>query len=311
MEKASFTVSESEAGQSLFKYLKKVLSTAPLAFIYRLLRKKDVRVNDVKVDGDHLLEENDLVTLYLNKEQTEQFIRPYKFFHLPPTFQVVYEDENVLLVDKPRGLIVHSSTKEKDVTLANMVLTYLEAKGEFSSEARGYIPSPVARIDEDTAGIVLFSKKLSVHQVLATAFTSDSFVNRMYRLVVYGIVKDDKGTIELSLAKTNGVVIADNNGKKAKTVYHVLKRGPDKTYLEAHLLTGRQHQIRVHFASLGFPLVGDQKYGKKDAPPLALNAYSLSFNRLPAPLTYLNGLTFTADHTAELLNILGGSNERN
>lgn len=311
MVKKTFTVTSLDNGQRIDKYLKKILNSAPSNLIYKLLRTKDVRVNNKKISPDYLLSEGDIVFIFLTDAQAEEFLLEYTFATVEPEFDVVYEDENILAVNKKSGLLVHPSEKKKEFTLNNMVLTYLSRKGEFNNEIRSYIPSPVARIDQDTTGIVVFSKKQSVHQMLATAFTTESEVKRVYRAVVYGRIDNVEGEINFPLIKEDGMVKVSQAGKVAITRYKVIARGKDKTYVEAILLTGRQHQIRVHFKALGHPIVGDKKYGNKnDAYRLALNAYSLAFNKLEFPLSYLNAKELIADDTAYLEKILGDENER-
>ena len=306
MVKVTFIVSDKDALQRVDKYLKKIMPTAPENLIYKLLRTKDVRVNNKKVQGDYILQESDVIFVFVTEAQAEEFFVPYTFKEVTPTFKLVYEDENIIAIHKPAGLLVHPTAQEKEMTLTNMVLTYLKRKGEFIETARGYIPSPVSRIDQDTDGIIVFAKKQNVHQILANAFMTPNQVRRVYKAVVHGRIDKVEGTINLSLAKQKGKVVVDNEGRNATTFYRVEEKTSTKSLIEVELLTGRQHQIRVHFQSIGHPLVGDQKYGPaNESGALALNAYSLTFNNLPSPLDYLNGKTFIADNTLKLKKRLG------
>lgn len=305
MEKIQFIVSDSDENQRIHKYLKKVMREAPASFIFGLLRKKDVRVNNIKIHENYLLNEGDRVVIYLTSQQKEDFIKPYTFHFINEQLNIVFEDENILVINKRQGLPVHSTNNEKEITLTNAVLTYLYNKGEYDPESKGYTPSPVSRIDQETTGVVIFSKKLSVHQSLAASFSDKESIRREYRLVVHGIINQDKETITLPLIKEEGVVYVSERGKATTTKYEVLKRSKNYTYVKAILLTGFSNQIRVHFNASGYPLVGDRKYGKKDRyPRLALNAYLVSFTNLGEPLQYLNGKKIIADDTNYLINIL-------
>ena len=159
MEKSSFFVTELDASQRIDKYLKKMMPSAPLNFIYKLLRTKDVRVNNKKVPANYILNVDDEIIIFLTSEQKAEFITPYAFFIAEPTFGLIYEDDNILVVNKPAGLLVHPTSAEKVITLTNMVLTYFYKQGRFDPAQRGYIPSPVSRIDEETSGVVIFAKK--------------------------------------------------------------------------------------------------------------------------------------------------------
>lgn len=305
MEKLTFVITNIDAGQRLDKYLKKIMPTAPQSFIYKLIRIKDVKVNSKKSDANYILEEDDTVVIFLTKEQVTDFIVSYTFTKIHRPLNIIFEDENILVINKEAGLLVHGTETESELTLTNIVLTYLSDKGEFDPKKRGYIPSPVSRLDRETSGIVIFSKRQSAHQALANAFTKENDVLRLYRLVVCGTLKVDEGVIDLPLKRENSLTIPADDGQNALTHYRVIKRGLTKTYVEARLLTGRQHQIRAHFSAINHPLVGDLKYGSPTLGPLALNAYKVVFIALPSPLDYLNGHEFIADNTAPLLKELG------
>lgn len=154
----SFEISKSEEGQTLFKFVKKVLPLAPLGFIEKLFRIRDVKVNAVREEKNRILQEGDRVDIYLNDRQWADFTeekREVRFFVDPET---VYEDENLLIVNKPRGLLVHGDKNEKRITLTNMVLSYFHRKGEFSFDAGGFVPALAHRIDRNTSGLVIFGK---------------------------------------------------------------------------------------------------------------------------------------------------------
>lgn len=297
MIEQKFTVTSLDANQRIDKYLRKILPKAPLSFIYTLIRKKDVKVNGVRIKGEYIIKIDDEIVLYLTKKQHNDFIEPYHFEQVVQQPKIVYEDENIVVVNKPQGMPVHQTMIKNTLTLVNIVLSYLFSKGEFNPDNRGYIPSPISRIDLETDGIVVFAKSQIAHQLLAEAFTSPENIVRRYLLVIHGILHGG-GLFDDKLAKNARQTTISEEGKTALTKYHVLKTGKTKTLVEAWLLTGRSNQIRVHFSANGYPIVGDRKYGiKDDAPYLALNAISLMFKTLPPPLSYLNSKEFIADNS--------------
>ena len=178
MIKKQFVITKQDAQQRLDKYLNKILNAAPLSFIYKLLRKNDVKVNNKKTTINYIVKERDVVTVYLTEEQNETFISDYYFSYVKEPLAIVYEDENVIVINKARGIPVHQTAHEKERTLTNIVLSYLYDKQQFDPKKRGYIVSPVARIDQETTGIVVFAKKQSVHQQLARAFQNENEVIR-------------------------------------------------------------------------------------------------------------------------------------
>lgn len=302
MIKKEYVITAQDANQRLDKYLVKVLNAAPRSFIYKLIRKNDIKVNNKKTAANYIIRINDVVTVYLTDEQAETFISAYHFIYINEKPVIIYEDENIIVINKARGIPIHQTNLIKERTLTNIVLSYLFDKDEFNPDNRGYIPSPVARIDQETTGVVIFAKKQSTHQQLAAAFQTEKEVIRKYHLIVYGILGKDEDVINLSLIKKASVVYPDKTGLRSLTKYKVLQRYNKKTLVEATLITGRSNQIRVHFAALGYPLVGDTKYGvETDTNELALNAYKLAFTNLKPPLAYLNGKEFIANN--EFINI--------
>lgn len=306
MEKLTFKISSLDHNQRIDKYLKKQLPNAPLNFIYRLFRLKDVRVNGARINEAYILKDQDEVTLFLTAAQKNDFITPYEFNSSTLTSPIVYEDEHIIVINKLRGLLIHSDINEQVETLTNQVLTYLSRKNEFNVKERGYIPSPIGRIDKNTSGIVVFAKTLLVNQQLSQAL-ANSKVERVYLAVIHGKV-DTKGTLNYALTKESngrGLVNVDYEGKESITKYIKLKEFDDYSYVEIKLETGRSNQIRVHFAHIGHPLVGDHKYGSQDGfSTLCLHHHKLRFLNLEGGLQYISKLQFIAPLPSDIAEII-------
>lgn len=306
MEKLSYKISMLDHNQRIDKYLKKQLPNAPLNFIYRLFRLKDVRVNGVRINEAYILKDQDEVTLFLTAAQKNDFIVPYDFNPSTLKSPILYEDERILVVNKVRGLLIHSDINEQVETLTNQVLTYLSGKNEFDGKERGYIPSPIGRIDKNTSGIVVFAKTLLVNQQLSQALANGE-VDRVYLALIHGKV-DTKGTLNYALSKESngrGLVNVDDEGKESITQYKKLKEFDGYSYVEIKLETGRSNQIRVHFAHIGHPLVGDHKYGSHDGfSTLCLHHHKLRFLNLEGDLQYISKLQLSAPLPGDIEQII-------
>lgn len=305
MEKITFQISDLDANQRIDKYLKKQLSRAPANFIYRLFRLKDIKVNGKKVNPEYIINANDEITIYLTAEQKSDFIQEYHFVNVELTSPVIYEDENILVVNKLTGILVHADINEQDNTLTNQVLSYLATKDQFDPTNRGYIPSPINRIDKNTSGVMVFAKKQEIHQELSKAL-HDNQVKRRYIALVHGAIHGS-GTIEKKLQKEHerGLVEINEEGRNAITHYKVLHNFQNHTLVDVLLETGRSNQIRVHFSSINHPLVGDQKYGKIDGfKYLCLHHYSLTFYNMKGTAAYLNQRELEAPLSEEFKSTL-------
>lgn len=314
-----FKVSKEESGQTLEKYVKKVLNYAPLSFIYKLFRKKDIKINGHWADMKTIINEGDEIKIYATDEQLSSFTKEKELVKEDVISDlIVYEDENVLIVNKPRNLLViKDETNQK--SLNDMVLSYLYLKGEYDPKVDlAFTPGPAHRIDRNTSGLVIFGKNIKTLQYLYQVIKEKEVISKHYIALVKGIVESD-GEVNAPLKKdesTNKVVVAAKNdgGKEAKTSYHVIKAFNDYTLLDLTLYTGRTHQIRVHMAYIGHPLVGDAKYGDYQVnhqfekeyhfKNQFLHASEIHFGQLEAPLQYLSKKCFKVPLNDEFNDII-------
>jgi len=311
-------ITSKDANQRADKYLKKYLNEAPLSFIYKLFRKKDVKINKHWIKENYILQEGDELAIYISDQQLEEFNKPKEIKKVNLNHPIIYEDENILIIDKPRGLLVHGDENEKVVTLANEVINYLYFKGEYNPNDKGFTPAPAHRLDRNTSGLVVFAKNLISLQELEELFKNKDNISKEYLALVKGKV-DHKLEIDSSLLKDEktGTVRISKYGKSALTFVEKVKFYGDFTLVNIKILTGRTHQIRVHLASVDHPVVGDSKYGdfkiNKEFKDLYgfenqfLHAYKLSFKKIDGHLAYLSNKSFESvlpDYEQKLLSRL-------
>ena len=312
-----FIINDSESGLTLEKYAFKVLKTAPMSFIYKLFRKKDIKVNGHHQDKKYRLSSGETVAIYISEQQFEEFLKDKE---LVPNTKIkdwiVYEDDNVLFINKPKGLLVQKSNPH-DESLDQYVIEYLMATNQYDpNKEKGFVPGPAHRLDRNTSGLVVFGKNHNALTLLFDLFKNHDLINKHYLALVVGQVEKEKDTIDAPLYKdeeTNTVRVA-KNGKSSKTVYKLIKKYNEYSLLDVTLLTGRTHQIRVHMAYINHPIIGDNKYGDFDANKIFkqkygfssqfLHAYKMGFGDLPAPLTNLSRKEFTAEPREDIADIL-------
>lgn len=312
----SFIIKKEEEGQTLEKFVKKALSEAPLSFIYKLFRKKDVKVNGHWQDKKYLVSTGEEISIYITDSQLEEFKRQVESKQVEDiTNWIIYEDENILLVNKPRGVLVQKNIEDSNA-LDEMVISYLLNKGEYDPNKNlGYKPAPAHRLDRNTAGIVVFGKNIATLRYLSEALNDKSVISKRYLALVKGEISKD-GEINAPLLKNSKSqrVSVSNEGKPSITRYKVVETFKGYTLLEVELLTGRTHQIRVHMAYINHPVVGDSKYGDYELNKLLeskygfknqfLEAYQLDFHKLNNPLKYLSGRSFKISLNDEFLNLI-------
>ena len=304
--KTSVTVTRNDAGQRLDKFLTKTYKALPMTMLYKAIRKKDVRLNGKRCEAADRLNEGDVIGLFLPDDVLTQTAPTYEFMHASKTLDVVYEDDNILLLNKKVGLLVHPDDREFRDTLIFRVQRYLYEKGEYDPAAENsFAPALVNRIDRNTAGIVIAAKTATALRILNDKLKNRE-IQKYYQCIVHGKMPKREDTLEGYLEKNeaqNRVYISDKAKAGARTIrtrYRVLGERDGFSLLEIHLLTGRTHQIRAHLASIGHPLLGDGKYGTNALnkgtgfDKQALCSYRLKFDfTTPADeLDYLNGKEF-------------------
>lgn len=298
-----FTIDLANEGQRIEKFVRRYLPDAPLGFIYKTFRKKDIKINGHWVNKDAVLHTGDVVRIYVTDQQLADFTHPKAVERKPFNHPIVYEDDQVLIVNKPAGLLVMGDHNEKRVTLENDVLAYLYGKGEFDPNEATFVPSPAHRLDRNTAGIIVFGKTAAALQELTRLFKERTNLDKRYLALVKGIPSPE-GTIDAPLKKDGdrGLVVVAKDGKEAVTKYRLRETFGKVSLVECELLTGRTHQIRVHLASIGHPIVGDGKYGDFETNRYFhthygidrqfLIAYRLTFKEIEEPLHYFSNRTF-------------------
>ena len=312
-----FIINDSENGLTLEKYVFKVLKTAPMSFVYKVFRKKDVKVNGHHQDKKYRLASNDVVAIYIAEQQFEEFSKDKELVpNLKIKDLIIYEDKNVLFVNKPRGLLVQKSNPG-DESLDQSVVEYLMATGQYDpNKEKGFVPGPAHRLDRNTSGLVAFGKNHDSLALLFELFKNHDLINKHYLALVVGQVEKERDTIDAPLLKDeekNTVRVA-KNGKTAKTVYKLIKNYKDYSLLDVTLLTGRTHQIRVHMAYINHPIVGDSKYGNFEVNKTFkqqfgfssqfLHSYKMGFGDLSEPLSNLSRKEFTAEPREDIAKIL-------
>jgi 23S rRNA pseudouridine955/2504/2580 synthase len=306
-----FYVQQNEAGQRLDKLLAKLLNKAPKSFLYKMLRKKNITLNGKKAEGSELLSVQDEIKIFLSDETFALFSEPVTTTVVEDYLEVIYEDQNILIINKPVGILSQKADK-KDISMVEYILSYLISTKQITEEQlRSFKPGVCNRLDRNTSGLLIAGKSLSGLQEMSRLL-KDRSMDKYYLTIVKGDLQG-KRRIEGFLTKDevkNQVKIyptKTENSEYIATEYESLATTVKKEYtlLQVKLITGRSHQIRAHLSSIGHPLIGDTKYGDRTVNKLfqakyglshqLLHSYRLVFPKMHGEYECLSGRGFLAD----------------
>ena len=258
MSQISLQADETYMDERLDKFLSAMLPDQSRSYLQKIIKDGNVLVNGEPKKSSYRLEDGDEVTADLPELKSPD-IEPE---NIP--LDILYEDDSILMVNKPKGMVVHPSAGHYTGTLVNAVLWHCQ--GQLSGINGVSRPGIVHRIDKDTTGVLVVCKNDAAHNAVAAQLKEHS-ITRKYRAIVHGVIKEDEGTVDAPIGRhpTERKKMASGvkNGKRAVTHYRVLERFQGYTYVECQLETGRTHQIRVHMASIHHPLLGDTVYADR------------------------------------------------
>ncbi|MDR7074494.1 RluA family pseudouridine synthase [Fictibacillus barbaricus] len=274
MNKFEYTVTTEQVGTRIDKVLSEVQDDWSRSQIQNWIKEKQVIVNHNPIKSNYKCQNGDMIEIEIPEPQ-ELDVVPEEM-----NLDIVYEDSDVLVVNKPRGMVVHPAPGHHSGTLVNGLMAHCKDLSGINGVLR---PGIVHRIDKDTSGLLMVAKNDMAHESLVDQLKAKT-TTRIYKAIVHGVMPHDHGTIDAPIGRDKSdrqkMTVTDDNSRNAVTHFNVIKRYKDFTFVECQLETGRTHQIRVHMKYIGFPLAGDPKYGPSKTLPIegqALHAQTLGF----------------------------------
>ncbi len=288
-------VGPNDGGQRIDRFLKKYFKGANLSFIYKNLRKKNIKLNGARAKEDELLKEGDEIYLYLSDETIEKFLKEEDVKKSQKLPKILYEDENICLLEKGVNILSHNDQRTYQDNMLDRFVDYLILKGDYNPRLENsFRPSICNRLDRNTSGILIGAKNAKALREINEAIRERK-VDKFYLALVRGRISEDF-EVNINLRKNeSNLVFEDREGKKSLTRFHPLITKNDYSLLKVNLITGRTHQIRASLAARGLYLIGDRKYGSGARDFIdyqALHNYEIKFN-MDGEFSYLNDKKFT------------------
>lgn len=259
MKEYDFEVNDKEAGKRIDKFLAEKIEDFSRSYIQRLIENKDVKVNNSEVQNSYLINKGDIITLQVEEKESK-----IKAVEMP--LDIIYEDDDIIVINKTSGRVVHPAPGHSDDTIVNALLAYADDLSAINGIKR---PGIVHRLDKDTSGLLIAAKNDRAHKNLAKQF-KDREVDKYYLALLDGLLPYKKGKIDAPIGRDPNhrkkMAVRKRKSKKALSRFKVLETYKENTLVEVKIETGRTHQIRVHFSYLGYPVTGDKKYGSINKP---------------------------------------------